>query len=208
MEEHRTNALDFFKATKWIRENLPHVNVSGGVSNVSFLFAATTMFEEAMHSAFLYHAIQHGMTMGIVNQTLLEIYSDIPTELLTHIEDVLLDRRDDATERLLNYSEQVKGNRRVKIKDDLSWRKEDLQGRITHALVRGIDTHLDEDVEEARQQVDRPIQVIEDFLMNGMNVVGDFWKWKNVFATSGQISSRDEKSSCLLVALHRRRKRQ
>ena len=190
MEEHRTNALDFFKATKWIRENLPHVNVSGGVSNVSFSFRGNNQVREAMHSAFLYHAIQHGMTMGIVNPTMLEIYSDIPKELLTHIEDVLLDRRDDATERLLNYSEQVKGNRRVKIKDDLSWRKEDLQGRITHALVRGIDTHLDEDVEEARQQVDRPIQVIEDFLMNGMNVVGDLFGSGKMFLPQVVKSAR------------------
>ena len=190
MEEHRTNALDFFKATKWIRENLPHVNVSGGVSNVSFSFRGNNQVREAMHSAFLYHAIQHGMTMGIVNPTMLEIYSNIPKELLTRIEDVLLNRRDDATERLLNYSEQVKGNRRVKIKDDLSWRKEDLQGRITHALVRGIDTHLDEDVEEARQQVDRPIQVIEDFLMNGMNVVGDLFGSGKMFLPQVVKSAR------------------
>jgi 5-methyltetrahydrofolate--homocysteine methyltransferase len=190
MEEHRTNALDFFKATKWIRENLPHVNVSGGVSNVSFSFRGNNQVREAMHCAFLYHAIQHGMTMGIVNPTMLEIYSDIPKELLTRIEDVLLNRRDDATERLLNYSEQVKGNRRVKIKDDLSWRKEDLQGRITHALVRGIDTHLDEDVEEARQQVDRPIQVIEDFLMNGMNVVGDLFGSGKMFLPQVVKSAR------------------
>ena len=190
MEEHRTNALDFFKATKWIRENLPHVNVSGGVSNVSFSFRGNNQVREAMHSAFLYHAIQHGMTMGIVNPTMLEIYSDIPKELLTHIEDVLLDRRDDATERLLTYSEQVKGSRKVKIKDDLSWRKEDLQGRITHALVRGIDTHLYEDVEEARQQVDRPIQVIEEFLMNGMNVVGDLFGSGQMFLPQVVKSAR------------------
>jgi 5-methyltetrahydrofolate--homocysteine methyltransferase len=190
MEEHRTNALDFFKATKWIRENLPHVNVSGGVSNVSFSFRGNNHVREAMHSAFLYHAIQHGMTMGIVNPTLLEIYSDIPKELLTYVEDVLLDRRDDATERLLAYSEQVKGSRKTKTKDDLSWRKEDLQGRITHALVRGIDSHIDEDVEEARQQVDRPIQVIEQFLMNGMNVVGDLFGSGQMFLPQVVKSAR------------------
>ena len=190
MEEHRTNALDFFKATKWIRENLPYVNVSGGVSNVSFSFRGNNHVREAMHSAFLYHAIQHGMTMGIVNPTLLEIYSDIPKELLTHVEDVLLDRRDDATERLLAYSEQVKGSRKAKTKDDLSWRKEDLQGRITHALVRGIDSHLDEDVEEARQQVDRPIQVIEEFLMNGMNEVGDLFGSGQMFLPQVVKSAR------------------
>ena len=190
MEEHRTNALDFFKATKWIRENLPHVNVSGGVSNVSFSFRGNNHVREAMHSAFLYHAIQHGMTMGIVNPTLLEIYSDIPKELLTYVEDVLLDRRDDATERLLAYSEQVKGSRKTKTKDDLSWRKEDLQGRITHALVRGIDSHLDEDVEEARQEVDRPIQVIEQFLMNGMNVVGDLFGSGQMFLPQVVKSAR------------------
>ena len=190
MEEHRTNALDFFKATKWIRENLPHVNVSGGVSNVSFSFRGNNHVREAMHSAFLYHAIQHGMTMGIVNPTLLEIYSDIPKELLTYVEDVLLDRRDDATERLLAYSEQVNGSRKTKTKDDLSWRKEDLQCRITHALVRGIDSHLDEDVEEARQQVDRPIQVIEQFLMNGMNVVGDLFGSGQMFLPQVVKSAR------------------
>ena len=190
MEEHRTNALDFFKATKWIRENLPHANVSGGVSNVSFSFRGNNHVREAMHSAFLYHAIQHGMTMGIVNPTLLEIYSDIPKELLTYVEDVLLDRRDDATERLLAYSEQVKGSRKTKTKDDLSWRKEDLQGRITHALVRGIDSHLDEDVEEARQEVDRPIQVIEQFLMNGMNVVGDLFGSGQMFLPQVVKSAR------------------
>ena len=190
MDEHRTNALDFFKATKWIRENLPHANVSGGVSNVSFSFRGNNHVREAMHSAFLYHAIQHGMTMGIVNPTLLEIYSDIPKELLTYVEDVLLDRRDDATERLLAYSEQVKGNRKAKTKDDLSWRKEDLQDRITHALVRGIDSHLDEDVEEARQQVDRPIQVIEEFLMNGMNVVGDLFGSGQMFLPQVVKSAR------------------
>lgn len=190
MEEHRTNALDFFKATKWIRENLPHVNVSGGVSNVSFSFRGNNHVREAMHSAFLYHAIQHGMTMGIVNPTLLEIYSDIPTELLTYVEDVLLDRRDDATERLLAYSEQVKGSKKSKTKDDLSWRKDDLQGRITHALVRGVDSHLDEDVEEARQQVDRPIRVIEEFLMNGMNVVGDLFGSGKMFLPQVVKSAR------------------
>ena len=190
MEEHRTNALDFFKATKWIRENLPHVNVSGGVSNVSFSFRGNNHVREAMHSAFLYHAIQHGMTMGIVNPTLLEIYSDIPTELLTYVEDVLLDRRDDATERLLAYSEQVKGSKKSKTKDDLSWRKDDLQGRITHALVRGVDSHLDEDVEEARQQVDRPIQVIEELLMNGMNVVGDLFGSGKMFLPQVVKSAR------------------
>lgn len=190
MEEHRTNALDFFKATKWIRENLPHVNISGGVSNVSFSFRGNNHVREAMHSAFLYHAIQHGMTMGIVNPRLLEIYSDIPKKLLTYVEDVLLDRRDDATERLLVYSEQVKGNRKAKTKDDLSWRKEDLQGRITHALVRGIDAHLDEDVEEARQLVDRPIQVIEQFLMNGMNVVGDLFGSGQMFLPQVVKSAR------------------
>jgi 5-methyltetrahydrofolate--homocysteine methyltransferase len=190
MEEHRTNALDFFKATKWIRENLPHVNVSGGVSNVSFSFRGNNHVREAMHSTFLYHAIQHGMTMGIVNPTLLEIYSDIPKELLTYVEDVLLDRRDDATERLLAYSEQVKGTRKTKTKDDFNWRKEDLQSRITHALVRGIDSHLDEDVEEARQQVDRPIQVIEEFLMNGMNVVGDLFGSGQMFLPQVVKSAR------------------
>ena len=190
MEEHKTNALDFFQATKWIRENLPHAHVSGGVSNVSFSFRGNNRVREAMHAAFLYHGIKHGMTMGIVNPTMLEVYDEIPKELLDRVEDVLLNRRDDATERLLDFAEQVKGNAKTKSKNDLEWRAQDLQSRITHALVKGIDQFVEDDVEEARQAVDAPIQVIEGFLMNGMNVVGDLFGSGKMFLPQVVKSAR------------------
>lgn len=190
MEEHRTNALDFFKTAEWIRSNLPHAHVSGGVSNVSFSFRGNNTVREAMHSAFLYHAIRHGMNMGIVNPTMLEVYDDIPKDLLEHVEDVLLDRREDATERLLDFAEQVKGSAKTKSVDDLAWRENALQDRITHALVRGIDTFVEVDVEEARQSVSAPIQVIEGHLMNGMNVVGDLFGSGKMFLPQVVKSAR------------------
>ncbi|QMU66691.1 MAG: methionine synthase [Flavobacteriaceae bacterium] len=175
MEEHQKNALDFFNATKWIRQNLPYASVSGGVSNVSFSFRGNNVVREAMHSAFLYHAIQHGMNMGIVNPAMLEVYDTIPKELLDRVEDVLLDRRDDATERLLDFAETVKGNKKEVESKDLEWRNDPLQERITHSLVKGIDAYITTDVEEARQISDKPIAVIESYLMTGMNVVGDLF---------------------------------
>ena len=190
MEEHKTNALDFFNATKWIRENLPHAHVSGGVSNVSFSFRGNNAVREAMHAAFLYHGNQHGMTMGIVNPTMLEVYDEIPKDLLTHVEDVLLNRRDDATERLLDFAESVKGDTKIKAKNDLTWREQELQGRITHALVKGIDQFIEDDVEEARVAADAPIQVIEGFLMNGMNVVGDLFGSGKMFLPQVVKSAR------------------
>lgn len=174
MEEHRKNAVDFIKATKWVRENLPNVSVSGGVSNVSFSFRGNNIVREAMHSVFLYHAIKNGMNMGIVNPTMLEVYDDIPKDLLEHVEDVILDRRDDATEKLLDFAETVKGTAKSKTVD-LSWRENSLQDRITHALVKGIDAYIIDDVEEARQQSEKPLDVIEGHLMTGMNVVGDLF---------------------------------
>ena len=190
MEEHRSNAVDFFRATKWIRENLPHVNVSGGVSNVSFSFRGNNRVREAMHSAFLYHAIKHGMTMGIVNPAMLEIYDEIPSDLLEHVEDVLLDRRNDATERLLEFAETVKSDsRQIQVKED-EWRKESLQERITHGLVKGIDAYIVEDVEEARQNVQKPIEVIEGHLMTGMNVVGDLFGSGKMFLPQVVKSAR------------------
>ncbi|MEY3439209.1 MAG: hypothetical protein RL265_1794, partial [Bacteroidota bacterium] len=147
MEEHNNNALDFFQATRWIRENLPGAHVSGGVSNVSFSFRGNDKVREAMHAAFLYHAIQHGMDMGIVNPTMLEIYSDIDKELLEHVEDVLLNRREDATERLLELAETVKGDGK-KREIDLSWRNVPVNERLAHSLVKGIVEFIDEDTEE------------------------------------------------------------
>ncbi|MFY7757793.1 MAG: dihydropteroate synthase, partial [Flavobacterium stagni] len=160
MEEHRRNALDFFLATKWIRENLPYAHVSGGVSNVSFSFRGNDKVREAMHSAFLYHAIQHGMTMGIVNPEMLEIYDEIDPDLLTYVEDVLLDRRDDATERLLDYAENLKSDTKTTDKIVQEWRNGSVQERLTHSLVKGLDEFIEQDVEEARHLVDKPIQVI------------------------------------------------
>ena len=190
MEEHNNNALDFFHATKWIRENLPYANISGGVSNVSFSFRGNDRVREAMHSAFLFHAIQHGMNMGIVNPELLEIYDEIDPELLTYVEDVLLNRRDDATERLLDFAEHLKGNVKAKEEKVLEWRAEPLQNRITHALVKGIEEFITEDVEQARQSVSRPIEVIETHLMNGMNVVGDLFGSGKMFLPQVVKSAR------------------
>jgi len=190
MEEHNNNALDFFLTTKWIRENLPYANVSGGVSNVSFSFRGNDKVREAMHSAFLYHAIQHGMNMGIVNPELLEIYDEIDPELLTYVEDVLLNRRNDATERLLDFAEHLKGESKTLEKKVLEWRSLPLQDRITHSLVKGIEEFISEDVEEARLNVSRPIEVIEQHLMNGMNVVGDLFGSGKMFLPQVVKSAR------------------
>lgn len=190
MEEHRRNALDFFLATKWIRENLPFANVSGGVSNVSFSFRGNDKVREAMHSAFLYHAIQHGMTMGIVNPEMLEVYDEIDPTLLEYVEDVLLDRRDDATERLLELAESFKGDVKSNEKAVQEWRSGSLQDRITHALVKGIDEFIEVDVEEARQVATRPIEVIEINLMAGMNVVGDLFGSGKMFLPQVVKSAR------------------
>ena len=190
MDEHKLNALDFFKATKWIRENLPHAHVSGGVSNVSFSFRGNNLVREAMHSAFLYHAIQHGMDMGIVNPTMLEIYDEIPKDLLTHVEDVLLNRRDDATERLLDLAESLINNQKQHKVEVKAWRSEAVQDRITHSLVKGIDEFIELDVEEARQAVAKPIEVIEGHLMTGMNVVGDLFGSGKMFLPQVVKSAR------------------
>ena len=190
MEEHRRNALDFFEATKWIRENLPYANVSGGVSNVSFSFRGNNIVREAMHSAFLYHAIKNGMNMGIVNPTMLEVYDEIDKDLLERVEDVLFDRREDATERLLDYAESVKGQKKEHEDKVLEWRSHPLQDRITHALVKGIDAFILEDVEEARLASAKPIEVIEGHLMIGMNVVGDLFGSGKMFLPQVVKSAR------------------
>ena len=190
MDEHKLNALDFFRATKWIRENLPYANISGGVSNVSFSFRGNDKVREAMHSAFLYHAIQNGMTMGIVNPEMLEIYDEIDKNLLEHVEDVLLNRREDATERLLDLAESFKGDFKVNEKAIQEWRNDSLQDRLTHSLVKGIDEFIEIDVEEARLASDKAIEVIEINLMAGMNVVGDLFGSGKMFLPQVVKSAR------------------
>ncbi|MFI8603203.1 methionine synthase [Cellulophaga baltica] len=189
MDEHKLNAIDFIKATKWVRENLPHCSVSGGVSNVSFSFRGNDPVREAMHSVFLYHAIQAGMNMGIVNPSLLGVYDDIPKDLLERVEDVILNKREDATERLLDFAETVVGTAKES-KIDLSWRQEPLQNRITRALVKGIDQYILEDIEEARVAAHKPIEVIEGNLMTGMNVVGDLFGSGKMFLPQVVKSAR------------------
>ena len=189
MDEHRRNAIDFIEATRWVREHLPHVSVSGGVSNVSFSFRGNDPVREAMHSVFLYHAIQAGMNMGIVNPAMLEVYDDISKDLLERVEDVMFDRREDATERLLDFAETVIGKSKES-KIDLSWREEPLQNRITRALVKGIDEFILEDIEEARQSAAKPIEVIEGHLMTGMNVVGDLFGSGKMFLPQVVKSAR------------------
>ena len=189
MEEHNDNALDFFRATKWIRENLPGAHISGGVSNVSFSFRGNNKVREAMHSSFLYHGIQHGMDMGIVNPSMLEVYSDIDPSLLIHVEDVLLNRRPDATERLLEFSETVKG-KVVRKEADLTWRQLPVHNRLSHSLVKGIVEYIDQDVEECRHLFSRPIEVIEGPLMDGMNVVGDLFGSGKMFLPQVVKSAR------------------
>ena len=190
MDEHRKNAIDFIEATRWVRQNLPNASVSGGVSNVSFSFRGNNTVREAMHSVFLYYAIQAGMNMGIVNPAMLEVYDDIPKDLLEHIEDVILNRRDDATERLLDFAESVKEKKKEDDTTLLEWRNLPLQERITHALVKGIDTFIVEDVEEARQIAEKPIEVIEGNLMIGMNVVGDLFGAGKMFLPQVVKSAR------------------
>ncbi|WP_396212494.1 vitamin B12 dependent-methionine synthase activation domain-containing protein [Flavobacterium sp.] len=190
MDEHKLNALDFFRATKWIRENLPYANISGGVSNVSFSFRGNDKVREAMHSAFLYHAIKNGMTMGIVNPEMLEIYDEIDPILLEHVEDVLLNRREDATERLLDLAETFKGDFKTNEKAIQEWRNGSIQERLTHSLVKGIDEFIEIDVEEARVNSEKAIDVIEINLMAGMNVVGDLFGSGKMFLPQVVKSAR------------------
>ncbi|MDI1322530.1 MAG: methionine synthase [Algoriphagus sp.] len=189
MDEHRRNALDFFLATKWIKENLPGAKVSGGVSNVSFSFRGNDPVREAMHAAFLYHAIHHGMTMGIVNPTMLEVYADIPKDLLDRVEDVLFDRREDATERLLEFAETVKASGKKEVANEV-WRTDPVGKRIEHALVKGILDYIVEDTEAARLELVNPLKVIEGPLMDGMNVVGDLFGEGKMFLPQVVKSAR------------------
>jgi 5-methyltetrahydrofolate--homocysteine methyltransferase len=187
--EHDNYAVDFIEATRAIKQSLPHAKISGGVSNVSFSFRGNDAVREAIHTAFLYHAIRAGMTMGIVNAGQLGVYADIPAELLEHVEDIILNRRPDAAERMVEFAAQVKGGARTQI-EDLSWREAPVAQRLTHALVKGISQYVTEDTEEARQQFDRPIQVIEGPLMDGMNVVGDLFGEGKMFLPQVVKSAR------------------
>jgi len=189
MEEHNDNALDFFRATRWIRENLPGAHVSGGVSNVSFSFRGNNVVREAMHSAFLFHAIREGMDMGIVNPAMLEVYDEIPKDLLEKVEDVLLNRRPDATERLLDFAETVVGDIQKEEKV-LEWRGKSVQERLSYALVKGITDFIDEDTEECRKLYEEPVEVIEGPLMDGMNVVGDLFGSGKMFLPQVVKSAR------------------
>ncbi len=189
MDEHNNYAVDFIEATRWIKQNLPHTKVSGGVSNISFSFRGNNTVREAMHSAFLYHAIRAGLDMGIVNAGMLEVYEEIPKDLLEYVEDVLLNRRADATERLVDFAETVKSKGKKIVKND-AWRKEPVEKRLSHALVKGIVEFIEEDTEEARRKFDRPIQVIEQPLMDGMGIVGDLFGEGKMFLPQVVKSAR------------------
>lgn len=199
IEEHKNYALDFFKATKWIKENLPGAKVSGGVSNVSFSFRGNNTVREAMHSAFLYHAIQHGMDMGIVNPSMLEVYDDIDTELLLRVEDVLLNRTEDATEQLLDYAERVKNTHKDTIKIEADWRKESIEERLKYALVKGVVDYIEADTMEALEKYGKALQVIEQPLMQGMNVVGDLFGSGKMFLPQVVKSARVMKKSVAVL---------
>ena len=190
MEEHRQNAISYFEATRWIKANLPLAKISGGVSNVSFSFRGNDTVREAIHSAFLYHGIRAGMDMGIVNPSQLQVYDEIPAELLTLVEDVLLDRRADATERLVAYADSVKGITKEKESRDEEWRRGSVQQRLSHALVKGIADYVEADVEEARQQYSKALEVIEGPLMDGMGVVGDLFGAGKMFLPQVVKSAR------------------
>ena len=190
IEEHNDYAVNFIEATRQIKQRCPGAMISGGVSNISFSFRGNDVVREAMHSAFLYHAIQAGMDMGIVNAGMIEVYEEIPKDLLERVEDVLFNRRPDATERLTDYAEQVKGDGGRTIQKDLAWREWPLEKRLEHALVRGITDFIEEDTEEARQKLPAPLNVIEGPLMDGMNVVGDLFGAGKMFLPQVVKSAR------------------
>ncbi len=195
IEEHNNYAVDFINATRWIKQNLPYAKVSGGVSNISFSFRGNNVVREAMHSAFLYHAIKAGMDMGIVNAGMLEVYEEIPAELRDMVEDVLLNRRPDATERLVDYAERFKGVAGRKVEADLAWREAPVEERLKHALLKGLTDFIDEDTEEARVKYGAPLKVIEGPLMDGMSVVGDLFGEGKMFLPQVVKSARVMKKS-------------
>ena len=189
IEEHNDYAVNFLEATRWIKQHLPGAKVSGGISNISFSFRGNNVVREAMHSAFLYHAIKAGLDMGIVNAGQLAVYEEIPKDLLELVEDVLLNRRPDATERLVTFAETVKRQDKTLLKDD-EWRKGTVEERLSHALVKGIADHIDQDTEEARQKYPKPLAVIEGPLMAGMNIVGDLFGSGKMFLPQVVKSAR------------------
>src|SRR5476651_856525 len=189
LEEHNNYAVDFIEATRWIKQNLPHAKVSGGVSNISFSFRGNNVVREAMHSAFLYHAIKAGMDMGIVNAGMLEVYEEIPKDLLELVEDVLLNRKPDATDRLLNFADNVKKKVKGEVVEE-AWRKDTVAKRMAHALVKGIDTYIEKDTLEALETIKKPLLVIEGPLMDGMNIVGDLFGAGKMFLPQVVKSAR------------------
>ncbi|MDR9468240.1 methionine synthase [Marinospirillum sp.] len=200
IEEHNNYGVDFIQATEWIHKNLPHAMISGGVSNVSFSFRGNNPVREAIHSVFLYYAIKAGMSMGIVNAGQLAVYDDLPTELREAVEDVVLNRRDDGTERLLDLAEKYRGDgKTAEKKEDLEWRSLPVNKRIAHSLVKGITAFIDEDIEEARQAAERPIHVIEGPLMDGMNVVGDLFGEGKMFLPQVVKSARVMKQAVAIL---------
>jgi 5-methyltetrahydrofolate--homocysteine methyltransferase len=189
IDEHNNYAVDFIEATRWIKQNLPGARVSGGISNISFSFRGNDVVREAMHSAFLYHAIKAGLDMGIVNAGMIEVYDEIPKELMERVEDVLLNRRDDATERLVTFAETVKAKKEETV-EEAEWRKGTVEERLTHSLIKGITEFIEEDTEEARQKLGEPLKVIEGPLMDGMNVVGDLFGEGKMFLPQVVKSAR------------------
>lgn len=194
IDEHNNYAVDYIKTVKWIKENLPRAKVSGGVSNISFSFRGNNVVREAMHSAFLYHAIKAGMDMGIVNAGMIEVYDEIPKDLLERVEDVLMNRRADATERLVEFAESVKSKGKV-IEQDNSWRNAQVEERLKHALIKGITEFIEQDTEEARKKYPKPLDVIEGPLMDGMNIVGDLFGSGKMFLPQVVKSARVMKKS-------------
>ena len=199
IDEHKNYALDFFKATKWIKENLPGAKVSGGVSNVSFSFRGNNIVREAMHSAFLYHAIQHGMDMGIVNPTMLEVYDEVPKDLMDLVEDVLLNRSEDATERLLDKAESLKNVKKDVTVNILEWRTTSIEERINHAIIKGVVEFIDEDTLEALEKYKEPLKVIEGPLMDAMGIVGDLFGSGKMFLPQVVKSARVMKKSVAVL---------
>jgi 5-methyltetrahydrofolate--homocysteine methyltransferase len=201
IEEHNNYAVDFIEATRWIKQNLPHAKVSGGISNISFSFRGNNIVREAMHSAFLFHAIKAGLDMGIVNAGQLEVYEEIPKDLLVLVEDVLLNRRKDATERLVDFAENIKKKDKAEIKID-EWRSSSVQERLKHALIKGIVDFIEQDTEEARLLFAKPIEVIEGPLMDGMSVVGDLFGSGKMFLPQVVKSARVMKKAVLSDPLY------